>query len=181
MSQSVQHRYYIAVKEPLRLWGDCDIEKWCVIMLLSTRSSATFSSICGSETCRVAASVSLAKLGLTICHKVKGALERSFIVIRDESFPSQHSQDSYNQPKVWTLAIIHILFTGARIPFLAVPPFVVPALWQIDWPLSSRAIVHRVLKAVTTDECSRSRPQRRFCAREYLMVSFTIYIGSFLK
>ena len=42
----------------------------------------------------------LAKLGLTIFHEVKGALERSFIVIRDESFPSEHPQDSYNQPQV---------------------------------------------------------------------------------
>ena len=64
------------------------------------RSSATFSSIRGSETRHVAVSVPLAKLGLTICHEVKGALEGPFNVIRDESFPSYHSQDSYNQPQV---------------------------------------------------------------------------------
>ena len=63
-------------------------------------SSASFSLIRGSETRHVAVSVPLAKLGLTIFHEVKGALERSFIVIRDESFPSKHPQDSYNQPQV---------------------------------------------------------------------------------
>ena len=67
-----------------------------LIRLISTRPSATFSLIRGSETRHVSVSVPLAKLDLTICHEVKGALERSFIVIRDESFPSKHSQDSYN-------------------------------------------------------------------------------------
>ena len=152
---SAHYPCYIAVNELLQPWKDFDTEKWWVIRLMSKRSSASFRLIRGSETCHVAVSVTLAKLGLTICHEVKGALERSFNIIRDESFPSQHSQDSHNQPQVWTLAIMHILFTGARIPFLAVPQFLWPALWQIDWPLMSRAIIHGALSASTTDECSR--------------------------
>ena len=61
-------------------------------MLVFTRPSASFSLVRGSETHHVTVSVPLAKLGLTICHEVKGALERPFIVIRDESFHLYHSQ-----------------------------------------------------------------------------------------
>jgi len=56
----------------------------------------------GSGTRYVAVVVPLAKLGLTKCPAVRGASEacdrnRDFAM---KPFPSQHSQDSYNQPQV---------------------------------------------------------------------------------
>ena len=56
----------------------------------------------GSGTRYVAVVVPRAKLGLTKCPAVRGASEacdrnRDFAM---KSFPSQHSQDSYNQPQV---------------------------------------------------------------------------------
>lgn len=66
------------------------------------RSTASIRLIRGSGTRYVAVVVPLAKLGLTKCPAVRGASEacdrnRDFAM---KPFPSQHSQDSYNQPQV---------------------------------------------------------------------------------
>ena len=74
----------------------------CYRVYVGTINPLKIRLIRGSGTRYVAVVVPLAKLGLTKCPAVRGASEacdrnRDFAM---KPFPSQHSQDSYNQPQV---------------------------------------------------------------------------------
>ena len=80
----------------------CNTEKDVLSGLCRHDQSPQTRLIRGSGTRYVAVVVPLAKLGLTKCPAVRGASEACDLT-RDfamKPFPSQHSQDSYNQPQV---------------------------------------------------------------------------------
>ena len=84
-----------------RYWY-CNTEKDVLSGLYWHDQAPQIRLIRGSGTRYVAVVVPLAKLGLTKCPAVRGASEacdrnRDFAM---KPFPSQHSQDSYNQPQV---------------------------------------------------------------------------------
>ena len=137
MLQSPHQRCYIAVKKPLRILG---VWPWSVlnhVWCCTDIGTAILRKMCYRVyICKIKHLKSGWYVGLghaTLpwsCPSLSwvslnalqwGAPLRPVIVIgiRDEPFPPQHSQDSYNQPQVWNSAIMLILFTGARTPFLA--------------------------------------------------------------